>query len=242
MFKLSFDTRSAIADAKRAGGQMQFAVALALTWTAKDIQAAAIRDIGAKLDRPTDFTLKSTFVKVATKQDLKADVFVKNFARGKSKLGPAQMLGQQFDGNERAYKAVERLFYANGLIRSGEYLMPGTYASIDGYGNMSRSQISQIIKQLKAAGSITETKVTKTGTKRNKQKMLYQYFWNSAGGKALKGVYLRTPNGVRPVLLVTRKPSYKVKIDFVALGERVERVNFPVNMTAAWLKAQATAR
>jgi hypothetical protein len=228
MFKLSFDTRSAIADAKRAGGQMQFAVALALTWTAKDIQAAAIRDIGAKLDRPTDFTLKSTFVKVATKQDLKADVFVKNFARGKSKLGPAQMLGQQFDGNERAYKAVERLFYANGLIRSGEYLMPGTYASID--------------KQLKAAGSITETKVTKTGTKRNKQKMLYQYFWNSAGGKALKGVYLRTPNGVRPVLLVTRKPSYKVKIDFVALGERVERVNFPVNMTAAWLKAQATAR
>lgn len=58
--------------------QIPFAVALALTDTAKDGKAAADRALPRRLDRPTRFTMNAIGVKGAKKSRLEAEVFVKD--------------------------------------------------------------------------------------------------------------------------------------------------------------------
>ena len=54
--------------------QVRFAAAKALTQTAKKVQTRLIAEMGSQFDRPTPYTLRSTFVKPATKTELSAIV------------------------------------------------------------------------------------------------------------------------------------------------------------------------
>ena len=129
--------------------QVPFATAKALTLTAKEAQRDAYREFEAKFDRPTPFTMRSLFIKPATKRDLTAMVFVKDRAiGGKNRNSIAEILRHQFAGGSRIEKALERALRRAGLLASGEFVVPGDAAKLDRYGNVSRGQITQLLSQI----------------------------------------------------------------------------------------------
>lgn len=64
---------------RRFRDQVPFAVAKALTLTAKDVQRAEVEEIRQAFDRPTPFTQQAVGITSATKQRLSAKVFVKTY-------------------------------------------------------------------------------------------------------------------------------------------------------------------
>ncbi|GAA0599197.1 hypothetical protein GCM10009099_40360 [Caenispirillum bisanense] len=73
-----FDNREAIRQLRQLPKQTQFAVALALTRTAKDAQAEVIKSLGQKFTIRTAWVSKGIRIKPATKQKLEAVVFSKD--------------------------------------------------------------------------------------------------------------------------------------------------------------------
>jgi uncharacterized protein YijF (DUF1287 family) len=80
---MKFDVRSNIKDVVKRVGNFQkeipFATALALTQTAIDLKKRQIEEMKQVFSNPVPWTLKSISHRYATKRDLRADVFFKEF-------------------------------------------------------------------------------------------------------------------------------------------------------------------
>lgn len=122
------------------------ALATAATRTALAVrvdQQAEMRDV---FDRPTRFTLNSLFVKPAAADSLRAEVGIKDdFTR----RAPIKWLRWQIDGGNRTPKAFEQLLIRSGAMPSGMLAVPGRFARLDPFGNMSPGQLRQILSQLR---------------------------------------------------------------------------------------------
>ena len=126
------------------GRQGQYAAAVALTRTAQDVQPAIKKEMTRAFDRPTNYTLNSTFLKRATRNNLEARVWLKDNATGKGT--PAdRYLAPQIFGGERRQKGLERALQAARLMPAGYVAMPAVGAQLDANGNVKRSQIVQIL-------------------------------------------------------------------------------------------------
>ena len=122
--------------------------AIALTRTAKDVQAAIKEEMRSVFDRPTNYALNGTFLKTATRDRLEARVWVKDNPFGNGT--PAdRFLGPQIFGGARGHKGMERLLQANGMMPQGWFAVPGDGADLDASGNVRRGQIRQMLSQLK---------------------------------------------------------------------------------------------
>jgi hypothetical protein len=113
--------------------QMPFAIAKALTATAKDTQAQLVAALPRQLDKPTPFTLRAFGVRPATKRSHKAVVYVK----------PDQWkyLRYQFDGGVRT--PDKRALIVPQKLR------------LNKYGNMPRGAIKRLLaKQGYFSGTI----------------------------------------------------------------------------------------
>lgn len=211
--------------------------ALALT-AKKEVEA----QIKSKFDRPTPFTLNSTYIKFSTKHNLTARIFIKDRELAKSKA-LSESIGHEFSGGQRIRKRLESWLTHAGYISSNEYVAPGEGAKLDAYGNMSRGQIQQILSQLSAGPDAASYR---SGSARSKAKRAAAgYFW-SRGGKLKRGVWQRFSfahgGAVKPVLIVISTPRYKQRINMDAIGKNVVNRDFDAEFKKQFDIAVSTAR
>lgn len=231
------------------GRQGQFGAAVALSRTAKqDVQPGIRKEMTRAFDRPTNYTLNSTFVKGATRDKLEAKVWLKDNPSGKGT--PAdRYLAPQIYGGERRQKGMERLLQAARLMPSGWFAVPAVGAQMDANGNVKRSQIVQILSQLKMQrGSGYESRAT--GSKRSNRAIGRQgvtYFALATTRRGLHpGVYVKRQMAqgttVRPVFLFVPRALYQPILKYFEVGETVARRQFPIHFRTELAKAVASAR
>ena len=231
------------------GKQGRFAAAVALTRTAQlDVKPAIKKEMSRAFDRPTAYTLNSTVTKRATKDNLEARVWLKDdiYAKGT----PAdRYLAPQIFGGERRQKGLERALQAARLMPPGYVAVPAVGAQLDGNGNVKRSQIVQILSQLRLQrGAGYESR--RTGSARSNRTIARQgvtYFAVPTTTRGLQpGVYLKRQfaggSAVKPVFVFARRAVYRPILKFFEVGEQVARRRFPDHFNSELVKAIASAR
>ena len=129
--------------------QQRFAASLALNRTAKHIQTDEHTEIARVFTQPTPRTRSAVFVRPSTRDHLEAIVGVKDRMAG---IAPAKYLFSQVAGGRRRQKAFEKRLQRAGHLPAGWHVVPGEAAKKDGYGNLSRRQIIDVL----AAGAARE--------------------------------------------------------------------------------------
>ena len=135
-------------DIRQLGRQVQFAQVVALTRTAQDVRVAEQREVDDSFDRPTPYTRNAFYVKPATREMPEAVVGIKD--DGGAQRGAVRWLDVQVRGGGRPLKGFERALRSLGVMDGTQFVVPGSAARLDAYGNISRGQIIQILSQLRA--------------------------------------------------------------------------------------------
>jgi hypothetical protein len=238
--------------------QIPFATAKALTRTAQAAQQAIRTEMQNQFDRPTPYTLNSTYVKPATKSDLVARVWIKDDT---SKGTPAsKYIGPQVFGGERHLKRFERALQARGLLPPGMVAVPGKAAQLDQYGNVSRGLYVEVLSYLQAMG---QQGYRANMSERRRDRIArggdgvrgYSYFvLLRREGKLLPGIYRRTAYGrdsriahlangaAKPVFLFVKQPTYKKRLPFNEVAQRIAEERFKEEFKRAFEDAIASAR
>jgi len=230
--------------------QVPFALARALTQTAKLVQESEYHEIRDVFDRPTPYTLNSIFTKPATKQTLTATVGLKeDSSKG---LPPTKYLAAEIKGGGRALKRVERALEVVGALPAGFWIVPGSGAKIDAYGNWDRGEIVRVLSYFKAypeAGY--KSNITDARKKRlergTKTKIGYAYFvGRPADGKLPFGIWQRFHLGhgsaIKPIALFISGPRYEAIFDFEFVARTTVERDFPRVFGESLRQALASAR
>jgi hypothetical protein len=226
------------------GSQLRYIVARSLTHTAKAVKTEIGKQIDSKISSPTAYTRQSLWVKSATKADLLARVNLKDFKRGGARFSHEQTLGHLFvhtSHQTRNPTGLERAMYGRGLLRRGEYLVPGSGAKIDGNGNMSRGQVRQIIAQLKMSTSRYDDATGSARSRRNRNRS-GNVFWSDGKGGLGRGIFIRKGRGIQCLAAAINKPRYAVRIDMAKIAEREVKANFVRTLDHYTTEAMRTAR
>lgn len=205
--------------------QLPFATARALTQTGQMVKNAVRGTMAVSFDRPTPYTLNSVYLKPATKQNLVAEVNLKNWAS--KGAPPSQYLLPQVEGGQRAAKASEVAFRRKGILPGGMLWVPGSGAKLNRYGNITPAQIVQIMS---ATGSNWkagfDANRTARSVKRNK-KQIEIFVGRPGGGRLPLGVWQRTADGdIKPLLIFVDHANYSVRLPFGKIATEVYNVNF----------------
>lgn len=243
---------------KVSAGQLPFAMALALTRTAQDAKDALVNEMRAVFDRPTPYTLSSHYVKAATKRDLSAKVYLKEFAGKGTPAG--KFLGPEIMGGHRVLKRFEMALRNKGLLPDGRYVVPGKACPMDAYGNPQRSVIIQVLSYLQAFGeqgykaNITEARKAKLA-KGSRRKQGFEYFVSRGPGtfsysgrmqNLPAGIWKRTSfaagSAVQPIFMFVKSPIYSKRYNFYEVAHRVAKSKFAGHFREAWREALATAK
>lgn len=237
-------TRKLIAQQK----QGRFAAAVALTKSAQDVKVGEREEMRQVFDRPTPYTLNALFLKGARKDDLEAQVWVKDDRAGSGTPATKYLL-PQIRGGARQQKAFEKALIAHGLMRPGMQAVPTTAIKLDQYGNVPRKTLTQILSQLRVqmtAGYESRA----TGSKRSNRSIRKQgveYFaLPRPHGKLAPGIYGRYTfahgSSVKPMFIFVSTARYRSRFHFFDVAERIFRAVFPNHFAEAWRKAMETAR
>ena len=150
MITVKVDVRKALAgiDALQTR-QVPFALALALTRTARSLAREVAQVMPSELDRPRPSTRRATRVEPATKERLQATM---RFTEPGEGVPAAQFLGPNITGGLAALKRSEIMLQAAGILPAGLVTIPGAAARLDAYGNMSRGQIVSILSYFRTFG------------------------------------------------------------------------------------------
>jgi hypothetical protein len=143
-----------------------------------------------------------------------------------------------------------------GFIPTGYSVVPGAAAKLDGNGNMSQGQISQLLNVL---GAYTESGFNKANintvkrlAKGNAKKNIYGFvYWvNKVDGagrnkKIPPGIYQRVVTGfgtsLKPILIFVKQAQYKKRLDFFGLAGAVVDKEFPGEFDRAFDEAMRTS-
>lgn len=232
------------ADTKKQGDLIPFAVVKALTRTAKLAQLAIRDEMVRVFDRPTPYTLNSTYVRPATKAQPVSSVYLKDDS---SKGTPAtKYLAPQIEGGTRSQKRFESALQRIGVLPDGWYVIPGKAARLDAYGNWSRGQIVQILAWFQAFGeqgfrantTLERRKKLARGTKRKRGTQYFAVLPSRRASKWLTpGIYLQTRFGfgsaLQPIAIFVSSARYQRRLDFYGIGEKVAQAQFPIELQRA---------
>lgn len=226
-------------------GQIPFATSQAINATARTVRTAVQAEMAARFDRPTPLTLKSLFVAPATKAKLQAAVYLKDREiGGKNTRSMAEILGHQFAGGTRLRKRMEEAFTGAGLIRAGEYLVPGPDAKLDPYGNLSRGQVQQIYAALRLFRDPYQNATQSKRSQRNAQ-AAGRIFWSDGKGvhRPRRGLWASDARGrLKLLMVVILAPVYRRRIDMDKIAAPIVARDFSANFDAAFAKALASAK
>ena len=228
--------------------EIPFATARALTWTAKDAQAAEVEELPKVFDKPTRYTLRSIYIVPATKAKLSARVWIKDErAQGNGGLPAAKYLEPEIKGGPRGHKSFEKRLIRQGLMPSDMYAVPGARVPLDAFGNVRGSLIEKILSVLGAAeqfAGVTANQTAGTRAKAIRRGRHKDYFVGRPGnGSGPLGVWERIKGGgARPILIFVRSPNYKPRFDFYGVANRTADRRFPINMRRSLAEALASGK
>lgn len=226
--------------------QLPFATSLALNRTMLAVKDGLVGEMKSVFDRPTSFTLNSLFTKASTKRDLVARVGIKD--ESFKAQPPSKWLAPQALGGDRGVKRFEERMRTAGVLGPNQYVVPGSAAKLDAYGNMSRGQIVAILSDVQAHWDAAQNSTTASRAKRARRKkrggVYFAVRWRQ--GRLAPGVYERIGFGfgsaVRPVMLFTDKaPSYRRRLDMERVGKEVVGRRYAEEFKVALDQALATA-
>lgn len=216
--------------------KLPFAAVVAMSRTAVKCRDLMKDHMRSAFNRPTPYALNAARAVPATKQNMSAAVLLREFG---GKGTPAEyFLGPEIDGGARKQKRTERAFAAAGLLNPGAYIMPGSAATLDQYGNQSRGEIVRITSVLRAFGEQGyRANRAKGWTKKNRVGQIFVVRQGNAGFRAgLKpGVYQRKEGGAVECLMIftRRTPTYRVRLPFYDLVQEDAARVFPGELDAA---------
>ena len=225
-----------------------FATSLAINRTAQKVKVAEQKEIRDVFDRPTKFTENSVFIKPSTKSNLEAKVWLKDQAvKG---TPAAKYLAPQIVGGERRLKGYEVLLRSVGVLPDGYFTVPGAAAQMDGYGNIKRSQIVQIINYFRANRETFQNSTDKTRErlkKSTKTRYGIEYFVGSPNdGKLPLGIWQKVfsnfGTAIRPIMIFVQSSRYDAIYDFKFVAEKVVADNINKEFIEALNFALRTAK
>lgn len=234
-------------------------------YAGRTAEQEAIRSV---FDRPTPFIQRSVRVLDQVKAQLRGELFIDDEYFG-SQVAPSKVLDAEIGGGARAAKRFEVALRRIGLLRNGEFAVPGTgipSSAMDGYGNIKGSFIRQLLSYLQAGYSQADRKgsVSNMGAKRIRQ--LARFRRTEGGSKNVTGVQYFVSFGklrggrdshlhagiwsrsgihgvdVKPVIMFVRQPQYRERFDFVKIGMAAIEPEFGAAFDARLAKALETAR
>jgi hypothetical protein len=210
--------------------RLPIAIAIALTKTAKLVQAEERAEMERVFDRPTPYTLGSVMVAPATKDTLEASVWLKDDDKGGGSHPATEYLVPHIDGGARVEKRSEFILRNAGILPTGMIAIPGQAARLDAYGNISRGQVQQILSGLRVSESVAGHTSDRPREKSRQRKGLAQFFVASRYGRGRHlhpGVWERAGATVRPILMFVRGARYTKRLDFHGVADRVADVELP---------------
>ncbi len=228
---LSFDFSDFVRGARHIEGasrQIPFVTAYALTKAMQDAQAVEYAKMQAVFDRPTRYTLNSLYVVRAEKHNLRAEL---RFKEGFGGTPAWKYLGPQVRGGGRRHKGFERALMSAGILKGGEYVVPGSGVKLDGHGNIPGGVITRILSALGANRDPSQN--TTRRPKRSNRKRNLDYFV-LRGTKAPDGVYLRVGRTASPILIFVKAPAYSPRFPYYQTGRQVIPPAFRRHFHAGW--------
>jgi hypothetical protein len=193
-----------------------------MNMTMVTMRANLKREMEAKFDRPTPFTLNGLFTVPAKPQNLAVEIRLKDFA-GKG-TPAAKYLEAQVYGGRRAYKSFEAGLANAGLLPPSMYAVPAKGAPLDQYGNFRGAFLNRILSYLRANRDATQNRGLGASSRRNAKgkRFAAQYFVRNkpnALGLPL-GIYERRGNTSRMIIAFVKAPSFERRLDFFGVAEQ----------------------
>jgi len=222
--------------------QIPFAMAKALSQTAKNAQAQIVIVMQLVFDAPTPYTLNATWVDTATPQKLVAEVKLKDEAY---KGTPAtKYLFPEVSGGARRAKGAERRLQEMLKIQSGQYLVPGQRAPLDRYGNITGGFMQKILSSLGAQADTYANTSKESKKKAEAAGRLREFFiGRSPTGSKRLAIWERRDRHLWPIfVIVDRAPTYHERLRFYAIAEETYARDYQTLFSSALADAIATAR
>lgn len=208
------------------GRQLPFILARGLTMTGQQVKTAERETIRTVFNRPTPFTVNSPMLKPATKYNLEAIVWLKDFApKGTAGL---DYLMPQIIGGARKVKRFERQMRNYGLLPPGMFVVPGAGAKLDQYGNIPGSKYVQILSAVGASSDSYQNRTSRSAL-RNKKQSRY-FVVKQKRGRLRPGVYEIVGDRPRIILAFVKQPAYEAIYPFFEVAKKVARENFLPNV------------
>jgi hypothetical protein len=224
--------------------RMSAVVATALTRTARSIEASWSKTINSTIDRPTERTKKSVFVKKASASSLVAEVGLKDTMNG---MTPQKYLSPHEFSGSRLLKKFEQALVKSGAMPAGYFVVPGRSAELDAHGNVSRAQITHVITQLGADFSVGyQQTISKKTDKRLKtaakhgRKYVSVHPNQARKFKVSAGIYELQPDGSRKaVFLFKSAVSYRKRLSLIEEGKSLAEKTMKVEFDKAFSESYA---
>jgi hypothetical protein len=229
-------------------------LATALTRTAQAVKLAQQAEMRDVFDRPAPYTLGAVFVDRARADKLEARVGIANAPGGRGRA-PISWLRWQISGGQRTPKAYERALMRAGALPDDMRTVPGKFAKLDVFGNISAGQIRQILSQLRIELSSGATSALprvqaadNAATRKAKQRRIGSAYKRAGGqyvafpngrGKLKPGIYQVRSTGFgrtdpKPVLIYVKSASYEAgRYDFHYVSQLAVERNLPDAVDAA---------
>jgi len=225
--------------------QAAFAASRALNTTAFAINDQLKKDMSATFaGGATPYTLRAFKVVKADKVSLTAMVNLRtDTPEGGTQY--AKALGHLFTGGQRRYKKLEGWLRGRRLLPAGLSVVPGAGMPLDGYGNMRRGTLSEMLGVL---GTQRPNLRVFRHTGAGKAQKAVGYFVILPGDKGRKqpGVYKRIETGatstIMPMLLFVDPKSYRKFVDLDKVGNDVVGKTFQAAFDMELAKALANAK
>jgi hypothetical protein len=254
---------------RKAADQVPFALSVSLNAVAEKARMNVRSEMSSVFDRPTPWVLNSLRVKRATKQLPEAELAFKD--KNSAESSRSMIEPHVFAGSRRS-KPMEGRLRAMGMLPQGYIAVPGEAAQMDGYGNMSKGQINQLLNVLgtyqedgyNKANSATRSRLAKGNVKRNTYGFAYFVSYAGAGraeltiknGEAVMtkgrkshlapGVYKRFSTGfgssLKPILMFVKQANYKKRLDLFGVVQKTVDKEFALEFDKAFGAALATAK
>jgi len=200
--------------------EVPFAASVALNRVAASMKDRLRQEMKSTFNNPVPFTLNSLYVKSATRNNLEAEVGLREFAP-KGNPGVKYLAPQIYGGPAYDTRFQKSLKY-KGLLAGNQYAIPtqSDFLRRNQYGNVTPGQYTEILYSLEAfrdSSAFVYAKYAK------RKRATNQYFAvRQKTGKLYPGIYrTNVPAGYeqdRAVFWFTRTPTYTGKFKFFDVG------------------------
>jgi hypothetical protein len=217
--------------------RFESALAEAINETGKAVRDEWGGQLHTRIDRPTALTKGAAVLRRADVGRLVAEVEIRDSIKGSDALPPSVYLEPHEFGGDRQTKKFERALVAKGSMPAGHKAVPGQYAQLDAFGNVSRRQIVQVLNQLGADLSVGYKRVISANqAKRDKSAARAGRTYVAiprAVGTLEAGIYQRQGRALLPVFFFVARTIYGRRLQLQDHAARMVPKVLPVALQRA---------